>query len=209
MYENYGSVTDRISVLCVSSREVILASFRAVHLLACRAFRLNSTTNTKASAEVLFTAITTWPPHNPAHSSDNPDGALTLPHSPWTYDNGTVNPTLEPSNTRLRQQKKHKRQVQDQDFGKSPLPPYHPDYDANAMDASEDSDSASEVSDHTTPFVRGGSEGYEVQSVDREDMLKRYLKDIGQEPGRYHRYIPSPDSDSDEELPLAQVLKDN
>jgi hypothetical protein len=103
--------------------------------------------------------------------------------------------------------KKYKRQVQDQDLGKSPLPPYHPDY--SEMNASEDSDSTSEDSDDVAPFVRGGSEGYEVQPVDREDMLRRYLKEIGEEPGRYHRYIPSPDFDSDEDLPLAQVLEDN
>jgi palmitoyltransferase ZDHHC6 len=169
----------------------------------------------KTSAELLFTAIhASWPPQNPTYSSDGPDDALTLPDSPWTYENGSLNPTLEPSNARLRSVaavvKKRKRQVQDQNPGKSSLPPYHPDYDGvSVMDTLEDGNSTSEDSEDT-PFVRGGSEGYEVQSVDREDLMRRYLMEVGQEPGRYHRYIPSPDSDSDEErLPLAQELKDS
>jgi len=83
----------------------------------------------------------------------------------------------------------------------SSLPPYHPDYEGTNMTRiSDDGDSTSEDSNDTTPFVRGGSEGYEVRSVDREDMLRRYLMEVGQEPGRYHRYFPSPDSSSDEDL---------
>lgn len=145
-----------------------------------------------------------WPPQNPAHLSDAPDHALALPNSPWTYENDSLNPNLEPSNARLRRAasmgKQHKRQVIDQEFGKSSLPPYHPDFnDANVTNTLEGGDSTSEDSEDTTPFIRAGSEGYEVQSVDREDVLRRYVMELGQEPGRYHRYISSPDSDSDEE----------
>lgn len=71
----------------------------------------------------------------------------------------------------------------------------------------EDNESSSEDDNDAAPFVRGGSEGYEVQSVDREELLKRYLMEVGLEPKRYHRYIPSTDSDSDD--PLSQTLKDN
>lgn len=145
-----------------------------------------------------------WPPPNPAQSSVNPNGAAALPDSPWTYENGSLNPNLEPSNAQIRRgasvAKKRKHQVQNQVPGKSSHPPYHPDYnDVNVVHPLEDGDSSSEDSRATIPFVRGGSEGYEVHSIDREEMLSRYLMELGQEPGRYHRYIPSPDSDSDKE----------
>jgi palmitoyltransferase len=162
-----------------------------------------------------FTAAhTSWPPRNPANSSEDLNNTLALPPSPWTYENGSLNPTLEPSNSRLRCAASiaKKRRLQDQDSGKLSLPPYHPDYDgSNVKHASEDDgDSPSADSNDAAPFVRGGSEGYEVQSVDREELLKRYLMEVGQEPGRYHRYVPSSDSDSDEEhLPLSQNLKDS
>lgn len=47
--------------------------------------------------------------------------------------------------------------------------------------------------------VRRGSEGYEVRQEGREDMLRRYLMEIGEDPDRYLRYIPQPDEDSGEE----------
>jgi palmitoyltransferase len=183
-----------------------------VFLLAAIPRLIHPKSEMMSSAELLLAAIhASWPPHNPAHSSDDSNNTLISLGSPWTYENGSLNPILEPSNAHLRSVKKRKRQVQSQDPGKSSLPPYHPDYDgADVMHTSDDGESTSEDNEDTTPFVRGGSEGYEVHSVDREEMLRRYLMEVGQEPGRYHRYIPSPDSDSNEEhLPLGQVLKDS
>jgi len=153
-----------------------------------------------------------WPPQNPAHSLDDSNGAAVLPDSPWTYENGSLNPALEPSNAQLRRAasvaEKRKYQVPSQNHGKSSQPPYHPDYDdVHMVHTLEDDRSSSE--DSSRPFVRGGSEGYEVHSIDREEMLRRYLMEVGQEPGRYHRYVPSQDSDSDGEcLPSNKLLKD-
>jgi palmitoyltransferase len=46
--------------------------------------------------------------------------------------------------------------------------------------------------------VRIGSEGYEVRPVGREEMLRKYLEELGEEPGRYVRYMPETDSNSEE-----------
>jgi len=85
------------------------------------------------------------------------------------------------------------------------------------MFAEEESDDEREGKRRTV--VRRGSEGYEVRPVGREEMLKRYLEELGEEPGRYLQYIPEPDSDSEEEfegkdnevdsenVPLAQALR--
>lgn len=62
--------------------------------------------------------------------------------------------------------------------------------------------------------VRRGSEGYEVKSVDREEMLRRFVEGRTHEPGRYQRYVPEPsseseveDGDADESIPLAQQVE--
>lgn len=55
------------------------------------------------------------------------------------------------------------------------------------------------------PRVRHGSEGFEVRQDDREEMLRQYFEELGEEPGRYLRYIPEPESESDDDLPLASV----
>lgn len=87
--------------------------------------------------------------------------------------------------------------------GASALPPYHPDYEPG--DAQETS-SDEEINQ---PRIRRGSEGYEVRPVDRDEMLRRYLEEIGEVPGRYHRYIPQPEEgesqDEDDDMPLATV----
>lgn len=56
--------------------------------------------------------------------------------------------------------------------------------------------------------MRRGSEGFEVRSINREDMLERYLTELGEKPGRYVRYIAQSDDDDEEEndnVPLAHV----
>ncbi|ESK90944.1 palmitoyltransferase pfa4 [Moniliophthora roreri MCA 2997] len=137
-----------------------------------------------------------WPPKDPARSQyEDPKKGFTLPHSPWTYENGTFNPDLAPSNSQLRQESQTRRRNRPV-TGASEYPPYHPDYEPGATldrtyDTSSDED---EVTNN--PRVRRGSEGYEIRPVGREDMLHRYLEQLGETPGRYHRYIPMPDENS-------------
>jgi len=92
--------------------------------------------------------------------------------------------------------------------GASLFPPYHPNYKEQ-----QESDRYSEgSSDGQFPknseqlHVRRGSEGYEVRPTEREEMLSRYLKELGEEPGRYVRYIPQVEDESDDDdddTPLA------
>jgi palmitoyltransferase ZDHHC6 len=83
------------------------------------------------------------------------------------------------------------------------LPPYHPDYQDNEDDdgfvESDDSEDDYDQEQANSPRVRRGSEGYEVKSMDREQLLERYLRELGEQPGRYHRYIPQVYSDDDAE----------
>lgn len=55
-------------------------------------------------------------------------------------------------------------------------------------------------------FIRRGSEGYEVKSIDREEMLRRFIEGRVHEPGRYNVYQPEPasgpESEEDEDVPL-------
>lgn len=114
-----------------------------------------------------------------------------------------MNPNLQPSNSQSR-----RRGV----LGASSLPPYHPDYregDQNVYNRDE----GDEGSDDQEPAPRGklhvrrGSEGYEVRPEGREEMLRQYLAELGEEPGRYIRYIPEPESEestSEDDIPLAR-----
>jgi len=126
-----------------------------------------------------------------------------LPASPWTYDNGGINPELQPStNNGVRRRSP---------AVSSSVPPYHPDYqqDVNEADSptnSSDEEYYEERRQAHRPLVRRGSEGYEVRPVDREAMLQEYVQDTG----RYQRYIPEPpsesegsDEDAEENTPLA------
>jgi palmitoyltransferase ZDHHC6 len=83
------------------------------------------------------------------------------------------------------------------------LPPYHPDYqdneDGDGFVESDDSEDDYDQEQANSPRVRRGSEGYEVKSMDREQLLERYLRELGEQPGRYHRYIPQVYSDDDAE----------
>ncbi|KAG9222487.1 hypothetical protein CCMSSC00406_0002822 [Pleurotus cornucopiae] len=141
-----------------------------------------------------------WPPEDPdaREYDDNDDdgaGQFELPESPWTYENGALNPSLQPYNSELRTsalQRRHKRQ--------NPQTQSNTNADEHVYESSE-----SESSYQEFPRKRRGSEGYEVRPVDRNEMLRRYLEEIGEAPGRYHRYIPQPESASeDDELPLDQ-----
>ncbi|KAL0581048.1 Palmitoyltransferase [Marasmius crinis-equi] len=155
---------------------------------------------------------TSWPPKDPTRSQyEDPQQGFVLPESPWTYENGTFNPDLEASNAHLRTGEARRRQRMN---GASELPPYHPDYDPNAIvddDASDVSFGSSEEEDgpNNHARVRRGSEGYEIRPTGREDMLHRYLEQLGETPGRYHRYIPMPDSEeedaAEDSVPLATL----
>jgi len=82
------------------------------------------------------------------------------------------------------------------------VPPYHPDYDRGEKYQSANNDSSLSSSDveEDVPLgviqngesmrVRRGSEGYEVQPVSREQMLRQYLESVGEDYDKYIRYIP-------------------
>jgi palmitoyltransferase len=100
------------------------------------------------------------------------------------------------------------------------VPPYHPDYEP-AQDWQDDSDGdgayyhdddddddgdddegerfAEYEYQRRTAHVRRGSEGYEVQTIDREQLLAEYIASRGQEEGHYRRYSPEPPSGTESE----------
>ncbi|KAJ3994123.1 zf-DHHC-domain-containing protein [Lentinula boryana] len=153
-----------------------------------------------------------WPPDDPTRPYfEEPEGEFKLPESPWTFENGGVNPDLQPYNTKLRQDSVTRRRKSRKGTGYSTFPPYHSDYQGSDVESDEDQASRSELSGDgeyvSSGRIRRGSEGYEFQPTDREDMLRRYLGQIGETPGRYHRYIPQAESDSedDNDTPLGQT----
>ncbi|KAH8110616.1 zf-DHHC-domain-containing protein [Phellopilus nigrolimitatus] len=171
-----------------------------------------------------------WPPEDPtsfrvhadyAYDGDGDERALDLPASPWTYENGSVNPTLEPSNAYRRASKgttksrPKQRQTASRTTGfVASVPPYHPDYaggsdgefvgaghvssSASASEEDYDSDECryNENNNGGGSRVRLGSEGYEVQPVDREEVLRRYILSRGAEAGHFRRYVPESGSGS-------------
>ncbi|KII93606.1 hypothetical protein PLICRDRAFT_100276 [Plicaturopsis crispa FD-325 SS-3] len=143
-----------------------------------------------------------WPPRDPAA-----DHKLELPESPWTYENGSVNPALRPSNGALLRSRRQRPR------GMSAVPPYHPDYDPSAPDnlgstsispstqsptSQSESDSDDYGDDSGTRRIRRGSEGYEVAPIDREAMLRQYVESLGDEQGRYNIYVPEPYSEGED-----------
>jgi len=137
-----------------------------------------------------------WPPQDTASAIDSQDTDHSFSNrstTPWTYGNGILNPNLEPSNTQRRNAAK--RHLSHGNAGVSPYPPYHPDY----IEDAEIDDHGSSSDDAYQPLVRQGSEGYEARPVDRENLLQRYLSELGETPGRYHRYVPDAGYESDGE----------
>ncbi|KAJ7193293.1 zf-DHHC-domain-containing protein [Mycena pura] len=136
-------------------------------------------------------AMGNWPPRDPdsVHEGD-PGRGFALPESPWTYENGSVNPNLQPSNSARRRKQ--------EGTGASTLPPYHPDYQPEDEYESDIEDGDDEYTDNSRVRVRRGSEGYEIRPAAREDMLARYLTEIGGK--RYHYYVPEPGSESGDSL---------
>ncbi|KAG6900521.1 hypothetical protein C0993_009474 [Termitomyces sp. T159_Od127] len=147
-----------------------------------------------------------WPPEDPtALHLETSEHDFVLPSSPWTYENGDVNPNLEAYNSERRASAKRRKRLNNCVQGESSLPPYHPDYHEQVNKEADSTDESSDDDyDARRPLVRTGSEGYEVHQVGREELLRRYLVDIGQDPGRYKYYIPTPySSDSDSDTPLS------
>jgi hypothetical protein len=143
-------------------------------------------------------------PNPVADYSSSEDGRdNTQNRSPWTFEDESLNPALRPSNTQLRDtQRQRRRRPANADSipGTSTVPPYHPDYEPaedNSYSDAEDSNdrySANNVNGYRSR-LRRGSEGVEILPENREEMLKRYLRELGEEPGRYVRYIPQDDGD--------------
>ncbi|CCL98131.1 uncharacterized protein FIBRA_00125 [Fibroporia radiculosa] len=168
-----------------------------------------------------------WPPEDPAKAytlpEPDPNYKFRLPDSPWTYQNGSLNPNLEPSNARQRSTSQRRRKVLQGPY--SSLPPYHPDYnetqDEDAYSVSSESSGYEEYEDNSAfahriaegvARVRRGSEGYEVKAIDRDAILQKFVEGRTHEPGRYQPYVPQPESDSepediDDSVPLARKIE--
>jgi len=149
-----------------------------------------------------------WPPRewdgdaSPVHNSN-----ITDKSSPWTYENESLNPNLQPSNSQSRRRNISQTSIP----GASSLPPYHPDYKEGDQGACNPVNDESWDEEESAPrgrlHVRRGSEGYEIRPEEREEMLQRYLTELGEKPGRYLRYIPQPESEestSEDDVPLLQ-----
>jgi len=160
---------------------------------------------------VAFTGIVrqqVWPPPDPTEYN----GGWIQPASPWTYNNDGPNPALIPSNS-VSVSAQHLRARKPDVRGISTVPPYHPDYDESAQDeygsgggeVDDDYDDGERFAEYEkevrqrTPFVRRGSEGYEVRPIDREQLLAEYITVRAQEDGHYRRYVPEPSSDTESE----------
>ena len=144
-----------------------------------------------------------WPPPDPTEYNSG----WTQPASPWTYENDGPNPALTPSNSSSAQ---HLRSRKRDAAEFSTVPPYHPDYDESAQheygggEVDYDYDDGERFAEYEKvrqrmPFVRRGSEGYEVRPIDREQLLAEYIADRAQEDGHYYRYVPEPPTDHESE----------
>lgn len=136
-----------------------------------------------------------WPPTDPSVQHDH---TFTLPSDPWTYENGTLNPNLRPSNSsRLRGRSSNTRR----NGPTSSVPPYHPDFEEESVDDDKSRDSGSDDEYCSVPasskLVRRGSEGYEVRQIDREGLLQRYIDEQTHTQGRYNIYVPEVPSSSE------------
>lgn len=140
-----------------------------------------------------------WPPEDPATRMDETH-VFTLPKDPWTYGNGSLNPDLYPgaSNHGLRERRRSPASRQrhtnphpgeggeaDEIYA---VPPYHPDYDESQPSyghlsqppyADEDEDEEGRYCEdrpQRRQLIRRGSEGYEVRTIDREEMMRQYVE---------------------------------
>ncbi|KAF7796565.1 hypothetical protein EIP86_007746 [Pleurotus ostreatoroseus] len=164
-----------------------------------------------------------WPPqienlHAPPDV--DPNFEFKLPESPWTYNNGTLNPTLEAHNAQNPAARRRRPFVNKEAV--SSVPPYHPHYgeddgsDRLSVSSSSSSEDGALVRKQgPRRLVRRGSEGYEVRAIDREALLRQHVEDQMHEPGRYNVYVPDPitpnesgSETEDEEVPLVQRVEE-
>lgn len=98
------------------------------------------------------------------------------------------------------------------------MPPYHPDYDANAPPPSDyDTGTTSSGYESDTlmrpngQLIRRGSEGFEIGPINREETLHRYVDSLGAQQGRYNIYVPEPpsepDTSDDDNMPLGERVE--
>jgi len=158
--------------------------------------------------------------YNDYRSPEDDDQSVILPGSPWTYENNSINPHLQPSNATRQRTTAAPPPIAN-------VPPYHPDYVEptstttlsstladmvnSGYSSSSDIDSDEERygkengqgkgKEHGkgNPRVRRGSEGYEIQSADREVLFQEYIRSQGDNPRKYNFYEPEPHSDSESE----------
>lgn len=73
---------------------------------------------------------------------------------------------------------------------------------SSSSDVDSDEERYGKEKDHgkENPRVRRGSEGYEIQSVDRESMFREYVRSQGDNPRQYNYYEPEPHSESESEV---------
>jgi palmitoyltransferase ZDHHC6 len=163
--------------------------------------------------------VVSWPPDDPFTNPDaDQDHQLTLPSTPWTYNNGSLNPDLQPSNTYRRSATTAKRHKSEGKYTGvyTSIPPYHPDYESS--DHEDESASTSshgsydDLDAYDTPIgnarVRRGSEGYEVQPVDREAIFRRLVQRRGFLRGMYPEHVPQPEGGRDDEVDGEDVKED-
>ena len=167
---------------------------------------------------MAFTGFEAWPPSDPAEREHE----WTQPASPWTYNSDGPNPALTPSNARKAQHlRSRKRGVAEI----SVVPPYHLDYEPAHDEYGGDDNDEHDYDDgerfaeyekgrRAATHVRRGSEGYEVRSIDREQLLAEYISTRGQEAGHYQRYVPEPPSEpesggeGEEDVEVGEVYHD-
>jgi len=127
-----------------------------------------------------------WPPQDPYAREHEEAISQSLSErlntsSPFTYGDGQFNPELIPSNRTSRLKRRG--------VG-SRVPPYHPSYRQPEEPESEPSELESDIDSGESdsmaeaglgPRVRRGSEGLEVKTIDREEILRRYISTRGEE----------------------------
>lgn len=124
------------------------------------------------------------------------DHVFALPKDPWTYGNGSFNPDLYPGplNHGLRERRGSptSRQRHTDPYpgeggemdGTCAVPPYdesqpsHPHFSRPpyADEDEDEDDHYYEDRPQRRRFIRRGSEGYEVRTIDREEMMKQYVE---------------------------------
>ena len=70
---------------------------------------------------------------------------------------------------------------------------------SSELDSDEERYGKENIHGKGNPRVRRGSEGYEIQSVDRESLFQEFIRSQGENPRQYNIYEPEPHSESEDE----------